>query len=100
MRPIVPMRAALSDHDLFGLILAGDSWAAWRILLIAACGEPLTDDERAIFASLTGRPQEPGEAVEEFWAIVGRRGGKTRALAVLAAYLAALCDWSDILAPG
>ncbi|MGJ0505314.1 MAG: hypothetical protein ACR65X_16530, partial [Methylocystis sp.] len=62
-------------------------------------GEALTAEERAIFESLTGRPAEPHERVEEFWAIIGRRGGKTRAIAVLAAYIAALLDVSDVLAP-
>ena len=33
-------------------------------------------------------------------AIIGRRGGKTRAIAVLASYIAALVDFSDVLAPG
>ncbi|MGZ9410842.1 MAG: hypothetical protein ACXW3J_09480, partial [Methylocystis sp.] len=100
MKAIVTMRAALSDPDLFGTILAGESWAAWRILLIAAMGEPLTDDERETFKTLTGREREPLERVDELWAIIGRRGGKTRAIAVLGAYIAALVDFSDVLAPG
>lgn len=94
------MRAALTDPDLFGQVLEGDSWRAWRALLIAGMGEPLTEEERAIFRDLTGRPREPEERVDELWAIVGRRGGKTRAAAVLAAYIAALVDWRDVLAPG
>jgi hypothetical protein len=32
--------------------------------------------------------------------LIGRRGGKGRAASVLAAYLAALVDWSDVLASG
>ena len=80
--------------------MRANSWAAWRILLIAAMGEPLTLEERVVFELLTGRPQEPQERVEEMWAIIGRRGGKTRAVAVLAAYVAALVDFSDVLAPG
>src|SRR5690606_8884054 len=72
----------------------------WRALLIAAMGEALTDDERELFARVTGREHEPLERVDEFWAVVGRRGGKTRAAGTLGAYLAALCDWSEILAPG
>ena len=103
LRPTVSMRAALSDPNLFahpagGLI--GKSWAAWRIMLIAIVGEKLTDYERGIFKALTGREREPGELVEEFWGILGRRSGKTRAMAILAAWIAALCDHSDILAPG
>jgi hypothetical protein len=94
------MRAALDDPDLFGTILAGDSWRAWRILLIAIMGEPLTAEERSLFEALTGRAAEPAERVEEFWAVIGRRGGKSRAIAVLGAYVAGLCGWEHILAPG
>jgi hypothetical protein len=57
MRPLVSMRAALGDPDLFGRVFAGESWAAWRVLLIAAMGEVLDDDERAVFEALTGARQ-------------------------------------------
>jgi hypothetical protein len=100
MKSLMPMRAALTDTDVFGQLVAGESWSAWRVLLVAAMGEHLTDEERVIFLELTGRPCEGGIRAEEFWAIVGRRGGKTRAIAILAAYIAALVDFSDVLAPG
>jgi hypothetical protein len=100
VRKLLSMRSALEDPLLFGAVLPGESWGAWRVLLIAAMGEPLTDLERAIFRSLTGRDWEPGEPVEEFWAIIGRRGGKSRAVAVLGAYVASLVDVRHVLAPG
>jgi len=100
MKPLVSMRAALTDDDLLGQALQGESWAAWRTLLIAMLGEELTDDERVIFKALTGRDSEPLQLIEEFWGVIGRRGGKTRAMAVLAAYLAGLVDHSDVLALG
>ncbi len=100
MKPMMTMRDALTHRDIFGAILPGESWAAWRVLLIALMGEKLTVAERAIFTLLTSRAMEPGERVDEFWAIVGRRGGKTRAIAVLGAYIAGLVDWTHILAPG
>jgi hypothetical protein len=96
MTPKVPLRQALADPALLGTVLPGETWAAWRTLLIAAMGEPLTDEERETFTRLTGRPSEPLERVEELWGIVGRRGGKTRAGAVLSVYLAALCDHPNI----
>ncbi|PPQ33396.1 hypothetical protein CCR94_01980 [Rhodoblastus sphagnicola] len=96
----MPMREALDHPDIFGTILPGESWVSWRVLLIAGMGEELTEAEREIFRELTGRDYVPGIRCEEFWAIVGRRGGKTRAIAVLAAYIASLVDFSDILAPG
>lgn len=86
------MRQALSDPALFGNVLAGDSWKPWRVVLIAAMGEALTVDERAIFKDLTGREREPLVRVEELVAVVGRRGGKSRAMSVLAAYISALCE--------
>jgi hypothetical protein len=98
MRPTIPLRKALADPQLLGL--KGDSWRAWRVLLIAAMGEQLTDDERALFTQLTGREREPLQRVNEFAAVIGRRGGKSRAMAVLATYLAGLCDHSDALVPG
>ncbi len=94
------MRAALADPDLFGRVLAGDSWAGWRVILTAICGEELTDVERSVFKTLTEREREPLEPIEEAWLIIGRRAGKTRAAAVLAAWIAALNDHSDVLAPG
>jgi hypothetical protein len=99
-RPLVTMRRALSDSNLLGRALEGDSWRAWRILLIALMGEPLDDAERVIFERLTGRATEPLERVEEFWAVVGRRGGKSRAAAVLSVYLACLFDYAGVLAIG
>ncbi len=100
MRPKISMREALADPDLFGPILAGASWYGWRVLLIAAAGEELTDDERGEFRRLTGRAREPGKMVRDLAAISGRRGGKTEALAVFNCWLSALCDHRDVLTPG
>jgi hypothetical protein len=99
-RKLVSMRESLESPAYLGALLAGESWAAWRVLLIAIVGEALNEDERAIFAGLTGRDSEPLEPVEEFWAVISRRGGKTRAMAVLAAFLAACVDHRGSLAPG
>ena len=92
MIPRTSLRRALADPNLLGGTLTGDSWRAWRVLLIAAMGEELQEDERALFKELTGRVREPGQRVEEFAGVVGRRGGKSRAISVLATYIAGLCD--------
>jgi hypothetical protein len=99
-RPTVTMRAALGSADLFGLILVGPSWLAWRVLLIALMGEALTEGERAVFKQLTGREREPLVRCEEFWGVIGRRGGKSLAIAVLVVYLALLIDYEGIAAIG
>ena len=75
MRPSVTIRDALADPALLGSVLPGESWVAWRVLMIAAMGEALTDCEREMFARLTGREREPLRRVEEFEVVVGRRGG-------------------------
>lgn len=100
MKPLVTLREALTDPQLLGEAIPGDSWATWRALLIAAVGEALTDEERELFHAVTGRDREPLACVDELWAKVGRRGGKTRAAGTLGAYVATLCDWSDMLATG
>ena len=100
MIPRVPLREALSDPNLLGAAIAGDSWRSWRALLIAAMGEELSEDEREIFTKLTGRVREPLQRVDQFAAVIGRRGGKSRAIATLATYIAGLCDHRDALVPG
>ena len=100
MTPQVSMRDALEDPQLLGNALPGGSHRLWRILLIAICGEALTNEERLEFKAVTGRDHEPGIPVEEFWGVIGRRGGKTKAMACLAVYLGALCDYSDVLPEG
>jgi hypothetical protein len=95
------MRQALSDPQLLGMALEGDSWRAWRVILIAVRGEPLDDDEREIFRALAGgREYEPTAPATTFAAVIGRRGGKSRAMAVLVAYLSLLVDYSTVLSPG
>lgn len=100
MKPLVSMREAITDPALLGNLLAGESWAPWRSLLLAIRGEPLKPAELEHFQRLTGRTESPSAPVDEFWGIVGRRGGKTRAMSVLSAYIAALCDHRDVLVPG
>lgn len=100
MSRICTMRQALTDPDIFGTVLPGETWAAWRTVLIASQGERLTDDERVIFRELTGREQEPDQPCDEVWGVVGRRGGKTRAFAVAAAYMAGCVAYDGRFAPG
>lgn len=100
MRPLVSLREALAHPGLLGSALSGASWAAWRIVLMAAMGEPLKADELPIFAALTGRTSSPTARVDEMAAVVGRRGGKSRGLSTAAVYIATLCDHSAVLASG
>ena len=76
MKPRIPLRRALEDKELLGSCLGGDSWHAWRSLLLAANGEPLKQDELTTFQRFTGRTAPPEGRVDEFWCVIGRRGGK------------------------
>ncbi len=104
MKKLATMRDALHDQALLGDVLPGKSWFAWRALLIVIVGEPLASDaEREAFARLTGREyvaDQYAAMAEAVLVVAGRRSGKTKAFAVLAVYLACLCDWSDNLSLG
>jgi hypothetical protein len=99
MKPTVSLRRALADPQLLGQALPGESWKPWRALLIGAMGEQLHDAEREVFQHLTHRAQ-PRQRAGTLAIVCGRRGGKSRATATLAAYLAGLVDHSDVLVRG
>src|SRR3984893_12664766 len=67
MRNLVTMREALRRAEYFGDALAGDSWANWRVLLIAIAGEELDEAEAEAFKALSGRTVAPTEAAREVW---------------------------------
>jgi hypothetical protein len=93
LQPRITFREAINDPALLGHALAGDTWLKWRALLLAAMGESLTDDERAVFQQLTGRDHEPNYLVEEFVCVKGRRAGGSSATGrALIPYLAGLCE--------
>lgn len=94
------MRHALNDPNLLGKVMSAASWSSWKILLIAAAGEALTETERVEFKRLTGREREPGAMVKQFVGALGRRSGKSYAMSVFLCWLAALCDHRGTLAPG
>jgi hypothetical protein len=100
MKARVTMRKALHTSALLGAALEDASWYGWRVLLIAAAGERLTDEERKEFTRLTGRAKEPGKMVKEFIAVAGRRSGKSFAMACFLVWIAGLCDHTDALGPG
>ncbi|HEY6676325.1 MAG TPA: hypothetical protein VIZ87_06020 [Terrimicrobium sp.] len=100
MKPKTTLRRALSDPQLLGNVLAGETWSGWRPMLLACMGEPLEPSELEIFRRFTGRDQSPSAPVDEAVFVIGRRGGKDRTASVLAAYFAGLCDHSSVLAPG
>lgn len=96
----IPIEAALADPALFGAALPGESWQRRRVLLKATFGAPLDADELAIYQHHTGRTDEPQGAFREVVEISGRRGGKTRAAALIACYVATCIDLAPYLSAG
>ena len=91
---------ALCDRNLLGAGLGADaaSWSVWIAVLKAAFAMKLTDAERAAFAAVAGGRQPPTQPVDELWAVVGRRGGKSRIAAALGVHAA--CFMPRTLAHG
>lgn len=92
---------ALTDPALLGSALGeAKSWAGWLTILRAAFGLALKDEERAFFRQVAGDREPPSQRVRELWAICGRRSGKSRMAAAIAAYLATFHANVDKLAKG
>lgn len=91
---------AMDDPALFGPHFRGGSWTAWRAFLAALFGLPMPDDQLALYRHHTGRVEPPSAPFTEAALICGRRGGKSRVLALIATYLATFRDYEPFLAPG
>ena len=98
--PGVSFAAAIEDPDLFAPLFASRSWRRWRVFLKALFCERMTAWELSTYRHHTERVDPPIGAFREAAIICGRRGGKSRILALLAVYLAVFRDYSTFLAPG
>jgi hypothetical protein len=99
MTPINIIRA-LNDPKVFGRYFRAESWNVWRVFLAALFGLPLTHDQLQLYKQFTGRSTAPTSPLQEAWLVVGRRGGKSFVLAVIATFLACFHDWRPYLGPG
>lgn len=89
----------LLDRALLGAALGNtQTWSTWIAVLKATFALPLDDSERATFNSVSGNRNPPTRRVRELWAVVGRRGGKSRVAALIADYVALFVKHK--LAPG
>lgn len=90
---------ALEDPALLQPHFRGASWIAWRAFLAALFAlEP--NDGGVTYRAATGRHSLPEAPFSEAALIVGRRGGKSRILALIAVCLACFRDYTPYLAPG
>jgi hypothetical protein len=92
---------AIDDPNLLGASIRDpDSWKPWRALLAASFGLSLSSEELALYRACTGRRVPPSAPASYLWLVIGRRGGKSFAMALIAVYLAVFRDWRKYLSPG
>jgi hypothetical protein len=96
----VNLLEALDDPLLFAPHFRGDSWTKWRCFLRALFALPMDAAELQVYTEHTGRTDPPARPQTEAVLVVGRRGGKSRILALIATYLACFKNYSAHLAPG
>jgi hypothetical protein len=98
----VTLLEALRDVNLFARFFDGPSWLAWKVFIAALFGEATDEAGLELYRAHTGRTVWPrlGAAFREAVLIVGRRGGKSRVLALVATFLAVFKDYGSYLAPG
>jgi hypothetical protein len=92
---------AVGDPDLFaGWFKKPSSWRAWFAFLKILFGLRISAADLSTYQECAGRTDRPSGGFREAWLCVGRRGGKSIVLALIAVYLAAFRDWTPYLSPG
>lgn len=76
------------------------TWAAWFAVLAGLFALAMDTEQRNTFCKLTGRSKPLTKPASEAWFIVGRRGGKSFIVSLIAVYLACFRDYSAHLSPG
>jgi hypothetical protein len=92
--------AAIEDPDLFGGMFDAPSWDPWQVFLEALQAHPMSDAHLALYRHHTGRSELPTKPARYAELVVGRRGGKSRILALIATYLACVLDHGAYIVPG
>jgi hypothetical protein len=99
--PAMSIIEACGDPELFAPWFRDRAtWRAWFSFLRALFGLPMSADDLPLFQQCTGRDDLHPGGFREAWLVVGRRGGKSFVLALIAVYLATFIDWMPFLAPG
>jgi hypothetical protein len=100
-RPPITIMDAVSDPDIFGAWFRDkQTWSAWFAFLKVMFALELSESELATFKECTNRSAPSPGGYLEATLVIGRRGGKSLILALIAAFLAAFYDWSPYLTGG
>lgn len=99
--PGLTLLDAIADTELFApWFKNAATWQAWLSFLCALFALPMTKEQRRIYRECTGRKHVPADPAEEGWLVIGRRGGKSFIMALVAVFLACFRDYRQFLAPG
>lgn len=90
----------IDDPQVFAPWFARGEWTAWRAFLAALFGLPMDHAALEVFQRHTGRKSPPVTPFTEAALIIGRRGGKSFIMALIAVFLAAFRDYREHLQPG
>jgi hypothetical protein len=92
---------ATADANLFSPWFKNrQTWGAWFVFLRALFALPMTHEQFELYQNCTGRNSPPTKVANEAWLCIGRRGGKSFILALVAVFLACFHDYRKYLAPG
>ena len=83
---------ALDDPALFGPHFKGNTWRPWRAFLATLFALPMDAEALALYQAHTGRAEAPAAPFKEAALVIGRRGVKSRVLALIAGFLATFRD--------
>lgn len=97
----IDILAACRDRNLFGQwFRRPDTWRVWFAFLAALFALPMDEDQLALYRHHTRRTVPPSSPASEAWLVVGRRGGKSFVMALVAVYLACFRRYRRHLQPG
>jgi hypothetical protein len=92
---------AIEDPNLFRPFFDNpQTWTTWFVFLKALFALPMTELELAVYQRLTRRENAPTQQAEEAWLVVGRRGGKSFIVALVAVFLACFRTYDQYLQRG
>ena len=100
-KPPITIIQACQDPEIFGKWFEHrETWTAWFVFLKIMFAQPLDAAELAIFQKCTGRTVPSLLGYLEATLAIGRRGGKSLIMALVAAYLGCFFDWRPFLTGG
>lgn len=98
---MISLLDACKDVNLFApWFRKRESWQSWFAFIASLFALPMTDEQLAIYRQCTGRDVPPSQVSRECWLVIGRRGGKSFMLALIAVFLACFHEYRQYLQPG